>query len=135
MGPLTLPLVRTDTGTPPGKPVLASDRATGTIRIDGATALSGLPTEAWDYRTGIDWVLDQHREKKVRDATVEAWLTDNPDARYRFADHKERVIDLIGRVARVSVETVAIVGAMREVRAGAEAAPSPAAAAALDTPD
>ena len=134
-----LPLVRTDTGTPPGKPVLASDRATGTIRVDGATALSGLPPAVWEYRlgnrTGIDWVLDQHREKKVRDATVEAWLKDNPDARYRFAAHKERVIDLIGRVARVSVETVAIVGAMREVRARADAAPFPAATAALDTPD
>ena len=112
-----LPLVRTDTGSKPGKPVLASDHSTGTIRIDGATTLSGLPPEVWDYRlgnrTGIDWVLDQHREKKVRDRTVEAWLADNPDARYRFADHKERVIDLLGRVAAVSVATVGIVAEMR----------------------
>lgn len=32
---------------------------------------------------------------------------------YRFADHKERVIDLLARVARVSVETMEIVKAMR----------------------
>ena len=115
-----LPLVRTDADTPPDKPILAADPATGTIRVDGATTLSGLPPEVWNYRlgnrSGVDWVLDQHKEKKVRDRTVEAWLVDNPDARYRFADHKERVIDLIGRVAAVSVATVAIVEEMRTVR-------------------
>ena len=34
---------------------------------------------------------------------------------YCFADHKERVIDLLMRVTRVSVETVAIVEAMRQL--------------------
>jgi hypothetical protein len=32
---------------------------------------------------------------------------------YRLADHKEKVADLLMRVARVSVETMAIVEAMR----------------------
>jgi predicted helicase len=32
---------------------------------------------------------------------------------YRFADHKEKVIDLLKRVTRVSVETVTIVEAMK----------------------
>ena len=32
---------------------------------------------------------------------------------YRFADHKEKVIDLLMRVTTVSVETVAIVEAMK----------------------
>ena len=36
--------------------------------------------------------------------------------RIPFADHKERVLELVGRVARVSVETMAIVGAMAAVR-------------------
>ncbi len=34
---------------------------------------------------------------------------------YRFADHKEKVIDLLRRVTRVSVETVAITEAMRRL--------------------
>ena len=42
---------------------------------------------------------------------------------YRFADHKQRVAGLLARVTRVSVETVAIVAAMR-------AASSPAGRAA-----
>ena len=103
---------------PPGTySATASDASYGTIEIDSETTLTGLPPRAWDYRlgnrSGLDWVLDQHREKKVRDATVEAWLQKNPDCRYRLADHKERVIDLLARVARVSVETLDIVEELR----------------------
>jgi predicted helicase len=53
-------------------------------------------------------VLDQHREKTPRDPTIRARFDS-----YRFADHEARVADLLGRVTRVSVETVAIVEAMR----------------------
>ncbi len=34
---------------------------------------------------------------------------------YRFADYKEKVVDLLMRVTRVSEETVAITKAMRRV--------------------
>ena len=36
------------------------------------------------------------------------------DPTYRFADHKERVIDLLARVTRVSVETVRIVAELND---------------------
>lgn len=49
-------------------------------------------------------MLDQHREKTPKDPAIRAKFNT-----YRFADHKERVADLIGRVARVSVETMGIV--------------------------
>jgi predicted helicase len=49
-------------------------------------------------------VLDQHKEKRPRDPVVREKFDT-----YRFADHKERVIDLLARVTRVSVETLAIV--------------------------
>ena len=74
--------------------------------------LTGLPRGAWDYRLGnrsaIDWVLDQHKEKKPKDPTIRAKFDT-----YRFADYKEKVIDLLARVTTVSVETVRIVEAMR----------------------
>jgi predicted helicase len=35
---------------------------------------------------------------------------------YRFADHKEKVIDLLARVTRVSVETMEIVNEMRNTK-------------------
>jgi predicted helicase len=67
-----------------------------------------VPPEAWAYRLGnrsaIDWVLDQHKEKKPKDPTIREKFDT-----YRFADHKERVIDLLARVANVSSQTVRIV--------------------------
>jgi predicted helicase len=57
-------------------------------------------------------VLDQHKEKKPKDPTIREHFDT-----YRFADHKERVIELLGRVVAVSVETLRIVGEIgREAR-------------------
>lgn len=94
------------------KCVLKSEPEAGRIVVDSETVLAGLPRAAWDYRLGnrsaLDWVLDQHKEKKPKDPTIRARFDT-----YRFADHKERVIDLLARVATVSVETVRIVDAMK----------------------
>ncbi|MEM8822016.1 MAG: type ISP restriction/modification enzyme, partial [Pseudomonadota bacterium] len=63
-------------GTGPAASRVKPYPAEGRIEIDGATTLTGFPPEAWTYRlgnrAGLDWVLDQHKEKKVRDKTVEA---------------------------------------------------------------
>ena len=71
-----------------------------------------MPREAWDYRLGnrsaLEWILDQYKEKTPKDPTIRAKFDT-----YRFADHKEKVIDLLDRVARVSVETMKIVAAMK----------------------
>jgi len=95
------------------KCMLKSEPAAGRIVIDSETTLAGTPPEAWDYRLGnrsaIDWVLDQHKEKKPKDPTIRAKFDT-----YRFADHKERVIELLARVVTVSVETLRIVAAMKE---------------------
>ena len=57
---------------------------------------------------GLKSILDQHKEKKPKDPTIREKLNT-----YRFADYKEKVIDLLARVTRVSVETMAIVEAMK----------------------
>ena len=112
------PLIRTDTpdakaragGVAP-RVILKAEKAAGRVVIDSETVLDGLPEEAWAYRlgnrSGVEWVLDQHKEKTPRDPTMRERFD-----RYRFADHKEKVVDLIARVARVSVETMEVVGAM-----------------------
>jgi predicted helicase len=109
------PLARTDTpddkaraaGQAP-RCILKSEPEAGRIVIDSETVLAGVPHEAWGYRLGnrcaIDWVLDQHKEKKPRDPTIREKFDT-----YRFADHKQRVIDLLARVVRVSVETLRVV--------------------------
>ena len=100
-------------GTRP-KPVLKSHADLGSVVVDADTQLTGIPAEAWTYRLGnrsaIDWVLDQHKEKKPRDPTIAAKFNT-----YRLAEYKESMIDLLAKVVRVSVETVAITEAMRNV--------------------
>jgi predicted helicase len=80
---------------------------------NSVTTLSGIPPEAWEYRLGnrsaLKWVLDQYKESKPKDPTIREKFDT-----YRFKDYKEKVIDLLGRVTRVSVETQKIVEAMRK---------------------
>lgn len=97
------------------KPRLKADKDNGIIELDTCTQLSGVPPEAWTYRlgnrSGLEWVLDQHKEKKPSDPTIREKFDT-----YRFADHKERVIDLLRRVTTVSVETVKITEAMKTAK-------------------
>lgn len=94
------------------KLVLKSHPEKGAVVVDAETQITGIPREAWDYRLGnrsaIDWVLDQHKEKTPRDPTIREKFNT-----YRFADYKESMIDLLAKVVRVSVDTVAITEAMR----------------------
>ncbi len=94
------------------KALLRSDHEAGRIALDTETTLSGIPPEAWTYKLGnrcaIDWVLDQYKERKPKDPTIREKFDT-----YRFADYKEKVIDLLARVTTVSVETMRIVAAMK----------------------
>lgn len=96
----------------PPKPSLKANKDTGVIVLDTETQLAGVPSEAWGYKLGnrsaIEWVLDQAKEKTPKDPTIRARFNT-----YRFSDYKEKVIDLLMRVTRVSVETMKIVEAMR----------------------
>ncbi len=98
------------------KAILKADKAAGRITLDSETTLVGVPPEAWDYQLGnrsaLEWVLDQYKEKKPKDPTIRAKFDT-----YRFADHKEKVIDLLARVAAVSVATVKITREMPGARA------------------
>jgi predicted helicase len=97
------------------KPMLKADKEFGRIRLDSETTLAGVPPEAWDYRLGnrsaLEWILDQYKEKKPKDPTIRARFDT-----YRFADYKEKVIDLLARVTAVSVATVRITQAMLDAQ-------------------
>jgi predicted helicase len=111
------PLKRIDKKPEPSKPplpvkaILKADQANRTIQLDSATTLKGVPPAAWEYRLGnrsaIEWVLEYHKERKPKDPTIREKF----DA-YRFADHKEKVIDLLQRVCTVSIETMDIIRVM-----------------------
>ena len=103
------PLERADKdGVTPTRAILRADKDRGVITLDEQTSLAGVPAEAWEYRLGsrsaLEWVLDQYKERKPRDPTIRERFNT-----YRFADHKERVIDLLGRVCAVSAFTTTIV--------------------------
>ncbi|MDE2780766.1 MAG: N-6 DNA methylase [Chloroflexota bacterium] len=105
------PLERVDLEGEPRRVILRADREQGAIVLDDRTTLRGVPPEAWEYQLGsrsaLEWVLDQYKERKPRDPTVAQRFNT-----YRFADHKEQVIDLLRRVCAVSVKTVEIVRSM-----------------------
>ncbi len=95
------------------KTILKADKDAGHLVLDSETTLSGVPPEAWEYKLGnrsaLEWILDQYKEKKPKDPTIREKFDT-----YRFADYKEKVIDLLKRVTTVSVRTVAIIKSMRE---------------------
>ena len=105
------PLQRIDKSEDAKRVFLRPDKELGSIALDDKTTLAGVPPDAWRYRLGsrsaLEWVLDQYKEKKPKDPTIaEKFNT------YRFADHKERVIDLLQRVCAVSLRTMNIVDQM-----------------------
>ena len=104
-------LKREDSKAAPGKARLKADKERGLIVLDNKTTLSGVPEIAWKYRLGsrsaIEWVLDQYKEGKPKDPTIAAKFNT-----YRFADYKDRVIDLLGRVCTVSVRTMELIDSM-----------------------
>jgi hypothetical protein len=109
-----MPLKRTDAkddGHTP-KAMLKADKENGRILLDSRTTLSGIPPEAWAYKLGnrsaMEWILDQYKEKKPKDPTIREKFNT-----YRFADYKEKVIDLLQRVTTVSVRTMKITEAMK----------------------
>ena len=94
------------------KVVLRSDQNRRRIVIDSETVVENAPAECWTYMLGnrcaIDWVLEQAKPKPAKDSTIRGAFT-TPS----FAERKEAVIDLLARVATVSVRTMAIVQQMR----------------------
>jgi len=91
--------------------LICARKERGEIEIDTHTTLRGVPAEAWDYRLGtysaVEWVLERYKEKKPKAPTIaEKFNT------YKFAEYRESVIELLGRVCTVSVETMKIVREM-----------------------
>jgi len=97
------------------QPKLKADKTKHEIILDNITTLKQIPPTAWDYKLGnrcaLEWILDQYKEKKPRDATIREKFNT-----YRFMDYKETVVDLLLRVCRVSVETMKIIEEISAVK-------------------
>jgi len=97
------------------KTILKADKGHGIIVLDSETQLAGVPASAWEYRlgnrSGLEWILDQYKEKTPKDPTIREKFNT-----YRFKNYKEKVVDLLMRVTRVSVETMEIVEEMKTLK-------------------
>ncbi|MDM8532324.1 N-6 DNA methylase [Anaerolineales bacterium HSG25] len=95
------------------KATLKADKEANLIKLDNETTLRDVPPVAWQYmlgnRSALEWVLDRYKERKPRDPTIRDKFNN-----YRFSDYKESVIELLGRVCTVSVETMRIIEAMEQ---------------------
>ena len=80
------------------------------LKYNESLTLSGIPAEAFAYRLGtrsaLEWVLDQYRVKIDKNRSE---IVNNPND----AENPRYIVELIGSVITVSLETVKIIEALR----------------------
>ena len=93
----------------PLKRVQAEDgdyRIFDALQYNDTLTLRGIPAEAFRYRLGtrsaLEWVVDQYRVKTDK----RSGIVSDPNA---WSEDQQYIVNLVGRVVRVSVETVTIV--------------------------
>ncbi len=81
------------------------------IIVNDALTLAGIPPACFEYRLGnrsaLEWVLDQYRVR----TDPRSGITSDPNRE----DDQEYIVQLVGRVVQVSVETVTLVGQVAAV--------------------
>lgn len=79
------------------------------IEVNDHLTLSGIPDEAHEYivngKSALGWILDRYQITKDKDSGI----VNDPN---EWSDDPRYIVDLIGKVTRVSVETVRIVRAL-----------------------
>ena len=78
------------------------------LTVNPSLTLAGIPPAALEYRLGnrsaLEWVVDQYQVSTDK----RSGITSDPNRE----DDPEYIVRLVGQVIRVSLETVAIVGAL-----------------------
>ncbi len=80
------------------------------LKINESLTLAGIPPEVFEYRLGnrsaLDWVIDQYQVT----TDARSGITNDPNRE----EDPRHIVDLIGRVITVSVETVKVTAALPE---------------------
>ena len=92
------------------------------INYNAGITIAGIPEDVQKYQLGsrsaLDWLLDRYQVRTHKDSGIENdpndWCEDTGNPRY--------IIDLIGRIVTVSLETNRIVKALPRLRFGSEEA-------------
>ena len=85
---------------------LANDKTQ--LKYNDFLTLAGIPPEVYDYKLGnrsaLEWVIDQYRVK----TDIRSGIVNDPNR----ADQPRYIVDLIGQVISVSLQTLEIVNAL-----------------------
>lgn len=99
----------------PGKPVsyrvekmrLTKDKRA--LKINEALTLADIPAQAFNYRLGnrsaLEWVIDQYQVKVDR----RSGIVSDPN---QYSEDEKYIVELVGRVIAVSVQTVDIIAGL-----------------------
>jgi predicted helicase len=84
---------------------LSKDR--DAIAVNDSLTLKGIPAAAFDYRLGnrsaLEWIIEQYQVKK----DDRSGIVSDPN---RYSDDPQYIVNLIGRVTQVSLETMRLIG-------------------------
>ena len=101
-----------------GKPVswrvekmrLSADKTM--LKVNDSLTLAGIPSEAFEYRLGnrsaLEWVIDQYQVK----TDARSAITSDPNG---YSEDEQYIVNLVGQVVSVSVETANLVEALSEL--------------------
>ena len=96
----------------------STDKDRSTVIYNPRITVSGIPDEAYEdmlgSRSGVEWVMERYQVKVDKASQIK----NDPNDRSREVGDPRYIQDLLGRVVRVSVETVGIVGALPSLRLG-----------------
>ncbi|MBQ7593026.1 MAG: DEAD/DEAH box helicase [Synergistaceae bacterium] len=85
------------------------------IRYNDGLTIAGIPAEAWDYvvngRSALGWIVERYRD----DVDRASGLRNDCNAWGRETGNERYILELIGRVTRVSVESVRILRSVPEL--------------------
>lgn len=94
---------------------LTTHKTYDSIEINDTLTLTGIPPEAFEYRLGnrsaLEWVVDQYQVSTDK----RSGITSDPNG---YSDNERYIVELVERVVRVSLETVAIVRALPGLEKG-----------------
>lgn len=79
------------------------------LKVNESLTLAGIPAAAFEYRLGnrsaLDWVIDQYQVK----TDARSGITSDPN---QYSEDERYIVELVGRVIAVSVQTVEIVNGL-----------------------
>lgn len=90
------------------------------IKYNGNITLEGIPEEAHRYmlgsRSALDWIVERYQVKTDKASSI----VNDPNDWGREHEQPRYIIDLIGRIVTVSLETMRIVDSLPELRIDSE---------------